>query len=88
MDGGKTLLTVNEVAALLRCSVRNVRRLIRAKALAAISVGVGRQRVMWRIRHTDLDDYMRRGSVTMLPQPYSAPTITLRRSRYKPQILV
>ena len=50
------LLTVKEVAEILRVSQPTVLRMIDDGELRAIRV-----RNQWRIRRTDLDDYLQRG---------------------------
>lgn len=56
--GGAPLLTVAEVAGLLRVSNMTVYRLIKGGELAAIRVGKN-----YRIRRGDLDAYLNAGSV-------------------------
>lgn len=58
VTGGGPLLTVAEVADLLRVSNMTVYRLIKAGELAAIRVGKN-----YRIRRNDLDAYLNAGSV-------------------------
>jgi excisionase family DNA binding protein len=50
------LLTVKEVAEILRVSQPTVLRMIGDGELPAIRV-----RSQWRIRHSDLDDYLQQG---------------------------
>lgn len=57
-EGGGPLLTVAEVAEVLRVSNMTVYRLIKAGQLAAIRVGKN-----YRIRQRDLDAYLNAGSV-------------------------
>lgn len=52
-DFGEPLLTVGEVAALMRVSNMTVYRLIKGGQLAAIRVGKN-----YRIRRSDLDRYL------------------------------
>ncbi|MFP5308398.1 MAG: helix-turn-helix domain-containing protein [Actinomycetes bacterium] len=56
--GTGPLLTVAEVAELLRVSNMTVYRLIKGRELAAIRVGKN-----YRIRQQDLDRYLQAGSV-------------------------
>ncbi len=56
--GADPLLTVAEVADVLRVSNMTVYRLIKGGQLAAIRVGKN-----YRIRQGDLDDYLNAGSV-------------------------
>jgi excisionase family DNA binding protein len=51
------LLTIDEVAAVLRLSPFTVRDLLRAKKLPGLKVGGGRQ---WRVRKADLEAYLNR----------------------------
>ena len=51
------LLTVNEVAKILRVSNMTVYRLVKSKQLPAIRVGKN-----YRIKETDVDRYLNRGS--------------------------
>lgn len=55
---GEPLLTVGEVAALMRVSNMTVYRLIKAGQLSAIRVGKN-----YRIRRTDVDRYLTERSV-------------------------
>ena len=57
---GEPLLTVGEVAALMRVSNMTVYRLIKAGQLAAIRVGKN-----YRIRRTDVDRYLTERSVNV-----------------------
>jgi excisionase family DNA binding protein len=59
MDG---LLTVTEVSKILKIHTKTVWRLIRAKRLRAIDIGVGRQ-LRYRIRREDLDDFLKQEAV-------------------------
>lgn len=54
----KPILTLDEVAEYLRCSVMTVRRLIRTRQLQAIKV-----RGQWRIRATALEAYIQRNTL-------------------------
>ena len=58
MSDREPLLTVAEVADVLRVSNMTVYRLIKSGQLAAIRVGKN-----YRIRQQDLDDYLAAGSV-------------------------
>lgn len=63
MNRGKSdlqLLTVNEVAEILRVSNMTVYRLIKSGGLAAIRVGKN-----YRVRSADLDAYLAAGSVQL-----------------------
>ena len=51
------LLTVNEVAKILRVSNMTVYRLVKGKQIPAIRVGKN-----YRIKETDVDKYLNRGS--------------------------
>lgn len=51
------LLTVNEVAKILRVSNMTVYRLVKNKQIPAIRVGKN-----YRIKETDVDSYLNRGS--------------------------
>jgi excisionase family DNA binding protein len=51
------LLTVNEVAQILRVSNMTVYRLVKSKQLPAIRVGKN-----YRIKESDVDRYLSRGS--------------------------
>jgi excisionase family DNA binding protein len=51
------LLTVNEVAKILRVSNMTVYRLVKGKQIPAIRVGKN-----YRIKETDVDNYLNRGS--------------------------
>ena len=51
------LLTVNEVAKILRVSNMTVYRLVKNKQIPAIRVGKN-----YRIKETDVDNYLDRGS--------------------------
>ncbi|MDD5747620.1 MAG: helix-turn-helix domain-containing protein [Actinomycetota bacterium] len=53
----KKLLTVNEVAQILRVSNMTVYRLVKSKQIPAIKVGKN-----YRIKESDVDDYLKRGS--------------------------
>ena len=55
MDNGDRLLTVGEVAAIMRVSNMTVYRLIRSGELRAARVGRG-----YRIRETDVEAYLSR----------------------------
>lgn len=57
---GEPLLTVGEVAALMRVSNMTVYRLIKAGQLSAIRVGKN-----YRIRRTDVDRYLTERSVNV-----------------------
>ena len=57
-QAGDRLLTVGEVAATMRVSTMTVYRLIKAGDLAAIRVGKN-----YRIRESDMDDYLSGRSV-------------------------
>ena len=57
---GEPLLTVGEVAALMRVSNMTVYRLIKAGQLSAIRVGKN-----YRIRRTDIDRYLTERSVNI-----------------------
>ena len=57
---GEPLLTVGEVASLMRVSNMTVYRLIKAGQLAAIRVGKN-----YRIRRTDVDRYLSERSVNV-----------------------
>lgn len=57
---GEPLLTVGEVATLMRVSNMTVYRLIKAGQLAAIRVGKN-----YRIRRTDIDRYLTERSVNI-----------------------
>lgn len=57
---GEPLLTVGEVANLMRVSNMTVYRLIKAGQLAAIRVGKN-----YRIRRTDIDRYLTERSVNV-----------------------
>ena len=61
---GEPLLTVGEVATLMRVSNMTVYRLIKAGQLAAIRVGKN-----YRIRRTDVDRYLTERSV-QVDRPY------------------
>ena len=61
---GEPLLTVGEVATLMRVSNMTVYRLIKAGQLAAIRVGKN-----YRIRRTDVDRYLTERSV-QVERPY------------------
>jgi len=52
------LLTVTEVSEILKTHPKTVWRLIRAKRLQAIDIGVGRQN-RYRIRQVDLDGFLK-----------------------------
>jgi excisionase family DNA binding protein len=56
MTQSSDLLTVKEVAEILRVSQPTVLRMIADGELRAIRV-----RTQWRIRRSDLDDYLQRG---------------------------
>ena len=56
MTQSSDLLTVKEVAEILRVSQPTVLRMIDDGELRAIRV-----RTQWRIRRSDLDDYLQRG---------------------------
>ena len=51
------LLTVNEVATILRVSNMTVYRLVKSKQIPAIRVGKN-----YRIKETDVEEYLDRGS--------------------------
>jgi len=51
------LLTVNEVAKILRVSNMTIYRLVKGKQIPAIRVGKN-----YRIKETDVDNYLNRGS--------------------------
>lgn len=51
------LLTVNEVAKILRVSNMTVYRLVKSKQLPAIRVGKN-----YRIKESDVEEYLNRGS--------------------------
>ncbi|HLI57984.1 MAG TPA: helix-turn-helix domain-containing protein [Actinomycetota bacterium] len=53
------LLTVSEVAAIMRVSNMTVYRLIKSGQLAALRVGKN-----YRIRESDMNQYLNEGSVT------------------------
>jgi excisionase family DNA binding protein len=57
---GEPLLTVGEVAEVMRVSNMTVYRLIKAGQLSAIRVGKN-----YRIRRTDIDRYLRERSVNV-----------------------
>lgn len=59
VDAGDRLLTVREVAAVMRVSTMTVYRLIKAGALHAIRVGRS-----FRIRRSDLNRFFEAGAVT------------------------
>jgi excisionase family DNA binding protein len=56
---GDRLLTVSEVAAVMRVSNMTVYRLIKSGQLAALRVGKN-----YRIRESDMNQYLNEGSVT------------------------
>ncbi|MGH2717937.1 MAG: helix-turn-helix domain-containing protein [Actinomycetota bacterium] len=56
---GDHLLTVSEVAAIMRVSNMTVYRLIKSGQLAALRVGKN-----YRIRESDMNQYLNEGSVT------------------------
>ena len=57
MEVSNKLLTVNEVAKILRVSNMTVYRLVKSKQIPAIRVGKN-----YRIKETDVEKYLDRGS--------------------------
>lgn len=81
MGGDGTLLTIGEVAGLLRVSPSTVKRLLVAGAISSVIVGAGTRRRSRRVRRADLDSFIARGAVqSTLPAP-------AKRSTYKAKIL-
>lgn len=56
-EGGNKLLTVNEVASILRVSNMTVYRLVKSGQIAAIRVGKN-----YRIKESDVNEYLSKGT--------------------------
>jgi len=59
-DESSRLLTVDEIAEQLKVASEQVRCLIRQGQLAAINVGTGSKRPLYRITHQALQDFLNR----------------------------
>jgi excisionase family DNA binding protein len=51
-------LSVEQASQFSGLAVSTVRRLVRLGTLPAVNIGAGPQRPTWRIRWTDLEDYL------------------------------
>lgn len=62
------LLTIADVASELRCSTKTVRRAIDSRALAAVDIANRGNRAAWRVRRTDLDEWIAQRTTTRATQ--------------------